>query len=604
MSKAQTNISPDLFWHPYSASVDKDPIFDLYDRVKAQGATASNINFWFNAPSFSALMDNEVWLHYVLTIDDPEQTIGSAAASAGQIRAGFSSNTVGLAAKNDASQLDYATSFRCGNPLQRACQAINLTINGTQMTTEMSKLHDPFNRLYLSKDEADTVFSHSSGGGFDDGAHSGFFDGYAFDSAMEDDNNADVGQDLGATVAMTSNYLGLSSIQGRVSTLTPFAPESEYIQNKGFRKRLNYLNFKWRNYLGANGNGVAIDTSNVTASLGRYVQTIQIDVYEKLMISPFHMYDNRDIKMSIPNIHTMALDFQIHSNYIAMMFRTCNRIPTFTVNWYTAQMPELLIRWITPPGGFQIPKQITIPVSRIWTYTNSTVNNLSYNPLTFPPGIRKSIQTGFSISNLSLPAVPDLWIVLVRRRLSDWKIVYPDDYFFTIESMNLQIEASDLKFGNLQPIQMWNMYRRHLRLYPVARDSFESWYRWHMLVPFTGSDCGVIKGAGWENPVQLSLSNMNLASYHTMASQGFLTNSNNNQYDSPLFDPEHHRGIVDAVANFGIDIHVISVYDKYALTLTSDGSSELELLRVNAAGTSTAPAANMLGPAALSDIPI
>jgi|SRR6478736_2359663 len=602
MSKVATEVSSSLFWHPFEGVIEKEPLFVQYQRYQAQSATPSEISWYIESPANGVLLDNEVWLHTTMTIIDAAFNAGGALRNAWCVGANATYLTKGV-----AYDMDILTAFRSGCIMQRACQSIALDINGTVMTYEFSKYHDAFNRMFLTKEEAGSVFP-SGGGCLDDGSHLGNYEGYypnAVSRAL-----------LGAQVTnVTNEAIGKNKYRSgtaqNAAVLCDFYGNNYRLTNMGFTKRAEWFEYLWRtsNNAGNNGGRRAYDDGQSQADTGavglRYPSPITLHLYEKLAFSPFHLYDNRDIKMSIPNIRNFSLTMQFYSSYWNNMFRCARSTPTMSstsVDFYSVK-PELLLRWYTPPSGYVIPKQVTMPVTKVWTYTNSTlpVKDISavygggYN---YPI----SMSDGFSVSNISLPAVPDLFLIYFKRRLSDYDVNYPDDYNLSIKSIQIDFEGNSGKLNNTSPVHFWNMYRRHLRLYPADRDDFESWYRYHCVLAITASDMGVIKGPGMDNPIQLSLSNMVLDYYYMLPSYAQLSNSASAAIPvagliDPDFNPETGN---DKVA---FDLHIVCVYDKYALTLTSDGSSALQLLRVNSAGTSTAPPM-AVGPSSLADISI
>lgn len=618
MSKVQTEVSSALFWHPYTGSVDKEPLFVQYQRYQAQSATSSDLSFYIESPANGVLLDNEVWLYYQLVITDSVAAVladGAINIDSTQFRSGWSAaNSDDINVKGWANCPNYYTAFRSGLPMQRSCQNVALDINGTVMTYELSKYHDAMNRLYISQEEAPTVFSSSSGGGFDDGNHLGCFDHY-FPIKV-----GAYGTDIRTTVTLPDppaagvlnvappniirGYKSMTNVNGSgIHSIPTYVPESQHTFNKGFRERGDNLEFRWRTAnTGVNG---AIDAANVGggSSFLRYGSPVTIECYEKLCFSPFHFYDNRDIKMSIPNIRTLQLTFQFHNNQKALMFRSAVISPTFTMDWWTANKPQLLMRWYTPPGGYAIPKQISIPISKMWNYTNATLSASSSRTINNSYILDNAYawSDSFSVSNISLPAMPDLFILFFKRRLGSYTQVMPDDYNLSIDRIQIDMEGNSGKLNNCDSIQLWNMYRRHLRLYPVGRDSYDNWRKFHCIVPITPSDLGVIKGAGFDNPIQISLSNIQLSYEYAFPSAGYQTNIIGGGYTPPVFNPEAASPAI-TIGTMFFDMHLVCVYDKYALTLTSDGSSELQLLRVNAGGTSTAP--SNLGPSSLADISI
>lgn len=583
-----TEVSSALFWHPFEGSVDKEPLFVQYNKYQAQSANSTDVSWYIESPANGVLLDNEVWIRTELTItDDADETKG--------FRGAMASNVATNAKAGIAKDPNLRTGFRFGSVLQKACQNISLDINGTVMTYEFSKYHDAFNRLFITQEEAETFYP-AVGGGFDDGAHEGLYDGYYSNAAWKGDDYKVVANEL---IAWQTGYKTQIPVTVSVAgSVAPYAGMNQYINNHGFTKRCDFFEKIVRE-----GGGPDIDPATIAyqdSTLGiidadgeniyvRYVSPLTYAVYEKIAIPPFHLYDNRDIKMSIPNIRTFQLTFQLHSNAKNLMFRSAALGATFTVDWYTIK-PQLLMRWYTPPPGYQIPKQITIPCTKVFTYTSSefvgkAIQKASAYPIRYD---------AFNKSNISLPAMPDLFLIFVKRRLTDYTLLMPDDYNLSISSLTMDMEGNSGKLISSEPIHLWNMYKRHLRLYPCSRDNFDSWYKYHCIVPITASDLGVIKGAGMDNPIQVTISNLQCWDYHNVPSYNYYIGDGR-------FNGDVTANSGNAVA---FDFHLVCIYDKYALTLTSDGSSALQLLRVNTMGTSTMPPSSGGGPSSLADIAV
>lgn len=602
----QTEVSSTLFWRNFEGSVDKEPLFVQYNNYDAQNASASDVSWYIESPANGVLLDNEVWINWKLKITD---------SVTGAIRKGFSDNTTSAdtGSRAAANTPNSALSFRNRAVLQGACQNIALDINGTVMTYEISKYQDALNRLFMTEEESHSAFPEH-GGGFDSGCHSGLFPGFFPSITIPNIHGNAISiaglNVTGTTVDTFDLFATCNDWKGRVEAnrstspwiIGPFVPNNDSLVNKGFRRRLDDFEYKWRTQTDATKySDLALDST----SMSRYPQVIVFDMWEKLMISPFHFYDNRDIKMSIPNIRTFQLTFQLFSNWQKHMLRSCieRDFTGATFDFYSTK-PKLYMRWYTPPPGYVIPKQVTMPVTKIMTYTNSALGSVDLSEFalikhTFPI----SINTAFNVSNISFPAVPDLFLIFFKRQLSSYQYNYPDDYNLSIKRIFIDMEGNSGKLNNAQPIHFWNMYKRHLRLYPCDRDKFEMWYKYHCVLVISPSDLGVIKGPGMDNPIQLSVSNIQLESYHMPASIGCLTNfatvsgANVTNIISADFNYETGNSQVQ------FDLHICAVYDKYALTLTSDGSSALQLLRVNSQGTSTAPPM-AVGPSSLADISI
>lgn len=596
MSRVETEVSPALFWHPFEGSVDKEPLFVQYSNYQAQSASSSDISWYIESPANGVLLDNEVWIEYTLTLNDSKYD-----DNLGPVGAYTNKDNYNIVYGASANAIPQTLGFRFGNPLQKCCQSISLDINGTVLTYEYSKYHDAFNRLFISNEEAKSSFY--VGGGFDDGLHLGNFEGF-FDKSSNGNSYA---PPLGANQAIETLALHTGRkdfVSGIAATNCYIASQinnSRYV-NHGWSDRVNYFEYLWRQggvtdvaSKSVTDDGLNIKNGGVKLN-ARYGKVLTFVFREKLAVGPFHLYDNRDIKMSIPNIRTFQLTFLMHSNWPQLMFRCASDAAanldmtdaTNPTNFWKVK-PVLWMRWYTPPPGYSIPKQISIPCSKILTYTNANVPVIDNSALTCPgPAVT------INISNISLPAVPDLFVIYCKRRITDYKNNYPDDYNLAIKSIQIDMEGNSGKLNNCQEIHLWNMYRRHLRLYPCSRDDFDAWYKYHCILPITGTDLGVIKGAGMDNPIQLSISNMQVENWYKFPSiDCYDTNQDQGSDVAPDWN----------TATIAFDFHLVCIYDKYALTLTSDGSSAYQMLRVNSMGSSTVPAASG-GPSSLADISI
>lgn len=589
MSRVATEVSSSLYWTNFEAIVDKEPLFVQYQNYQAQSFSASDYSWYIETPANGVLLDNEVWIHYYITITDLNEYIRSAWARTSDGTEHLSSNT----------NPENFTAFRCGNILQKACQSIAIDINGTVMTYEISKYHDVFNRIFVTKEESESVFPPGCHY-FDDGQHLGLYENYR----IGQDQVTIWGNMLGITGGAENprlacnNFKGFSGSAAQTAILTQSYPEKS--MNHGFYKRGADLEKLWREQ-----NHDYTDNLSDNVGIARYPNIVRFEMFEKLSVSPFHMYDNRDIKMSIPNIRTLQITFQFHSNAAQLMMRTCGAtVPNaplgqndINLNWYTIA-PQLLLRWYTPPAGYSIPAEVTLPVTKIMTYTNSTLAGIEV-PDPYDSSITYPITaTGFSVSNISLPAVPDLLLVFFKRQLSQYLCKFPDDYNLSISRISIDMEGNSGKLNNCRTIHLWNMYRRHLRLYPASRDTFDNWFKYHCVLAITPADLGVIKGPGMDNPIQLSFRDIDTEYWFQVPSMNSIKNMDegaDNIY--PSFNPEN------GIASAKFDFHVCAIYDKYGLTLTKDGSSALQLLRVNNAGTSTAPPV-AVGPSSLADVNI
>lgn len=587
MSRVGTEVSSSLFWHPFEGSVDKEPLFVQYNKYDAQSANASDISWYIESPANGVLLDNEVWIRYKLVITDGAFPNG--------IRAGWTNNETGDdSLRAQIVNEERRTAFRFGCTLQKACQNIMLDINGTVMTYEFVKYHDAFNRLFIAQEESEYIFPCNVGP-FDNGSHQGNYDGW-FDVAGSADGQLHL-LNNNTAASVTNAYWHVGNGKEQLGTATAahviskVQGDNHKIVNMGFTKRCDYFEYLWRSAGSVLESPTQIYTSDSDIDLStngnsaRYIPAITLVIYEKLAIAPFHLYDNRDIKMSIPNIRTFSLTMQLHSRYKHLMFRSCRAEPSFSVDFFTTK-PQLLMRWYTPPPGYQIPKQITIPCTKILTYTTSEVTSVNTSTDAYPTDMQV-----FQRSNISLPAIPDLFIIFLKRKVGEYNITMPDDYNLSINSLQIDMEGNSGKLVSAEPIHLWNMYRRHLRLYPCGRDDFDSWYKYHCIVPITASDLGVIKGAGMDNPVQISISNLKYCDYHTVPSINGYSGVQKFNFDA-------------STVSVTFDFHMICVYDKYALTVTSDGSSALQLLRVNTMGTSTMPSGGGAGPSSLADIAV
>lgn len=539
--------SEKLQWNEFERSVNREPLQCFYQKATNDTYTASGYSFYVKTPGQGLLLDPDIWIKYTVNIVE---------AGANTLAGNFV--TVAAAADtfvNGYAAADLRAAFRGGNIMQRATQQMNVIINGHSITSEPWKFIDVLNKLYVSDEESRHEFS-SSGGRFDSGNHS--------HRCINDIPMAGVsaGNIAGAILGINA-YNGVHTRTEVAATgaagnnllqMVQSAPLSSYFFNEGFNDR--YLKFQ---------DGIRrsqAPNAQLTVQYGANAATTTYTFvfYERLPIPPFKMYSSDGISGVIPNIKDLTIRGQFSSNLSSIVLRSSAAIAAvFSIaipdGASNSSQCELLLKWYTPPMALQIPRELSIPLRKINSWaTNKTINALGAGD--------NGTDIGVAISeyNISLDAVPDLLLIYLRARIDvALTNTQPDYYMFEINNLQINIEGASGKLNQIQTIDLYNKYKRYLHYKDSKLPPFDEWRRYTCFACLKPEDYGVIAGPGYVNQITLGV-----------------TFNANNWWNIPKM------GLIPAenYASTTAELVIISIYDKWSLTIRDSGSAQSELSRI------------------------
>ena len=547
MAVVQTDQS--LQWIDYEPIAAKIPQDIFYQQTTAQTSSTSGFSFYVITPASNALMDNEAYISYTITLTDT--TPGDFRD---QYEHGGANTNAGLSGGNGLH-----TALRQCWPMMRSMQNLAININGTVISCQPYMWADPMHRLYLSEEEAANICT-LSGGEFDTGYRMPFGDdnnAYTAAYSTANINNNTLNMCINPGFGLAASFYQAAS----ANTLTLFSPLPKDTQfyNDGFTKRF-YRLLRYNREQQAPNQGVANN---------RYADTMTFQIFERIPISPFLLYDSRDYHMSIPHVRTMTLTAQYSSNARNLIVQQSvgiddntdlfsNTISGLSLT-YAATAPVLHLKWIMSKDI--LPPNITIPAYIIREYQYG---------FTFPAmAVASTGVAGNTVqyNNVNLEGIPDLMLIYLRADPSNDTLGSPSEHYMSIDSLQLTIAGTTGKMNAITSQELYTLWLKNVVHRGIFKQGYLDWYRHGCVVALRPKDYGCLFGPGMDYPVQISAtagySNLNVFPTY---------GCNNNVANVISFDNTN--------AAIAYIFNIICVYQRYSLSLNSGGGSRLSLLKV------------------------
>lgn len=600
----QANVDKSLSYAHSVMFYDISPENVLYDSNESNSSTSSNISWFVNSPGDGLLLDPLGLVEYEVTISS---TVAGLLESIFQGRTGQTNDPTDYKADETAVTNAIAyTSGWCKNTdavlAPRANYTINgcienlvLTINSQTFTSQPMVTVRDYDRMYMSKEESES-FATIGSGFFDDGC---FFNVHR-DLCLKAQaignptfyDNCIVNLGMSTTLAYQANGTAVGTCRADTEAsqvnFLPAHPFHDMNYNNGFTKRIDRL--RWharRQYNGnlATGKGEAAAAGEL---MGYASKKIVLKMYEPIPIAPFYSYANRDLRSSIPHIKTLSLVYQLHANYKNLFLQSnlSSLTDQLTVDFYTVK-PKLLLKWITPPRGYSIPKSVSIPIWKENIYSQSNIKMIATSESSYQTYVgaadRGASSTTISANNIRLEQIGKYTMIKVVLDHSKITSEMKTETNASIVSISISLDGASGKLLNATPAQLYEMTMRNITMVGGTRLSFHDWFYHCCLVIFHARDIGVYFGCGIDHGLTIHIT-MVVVSYNYNPSMGPYTLSNiiggSNQ--------------ADTVAEGAYKLYITSVYDRYTLTLNSDGGSSLTMLKIPKDSVGTGAAAALL----------
>lgn len=466
---------------------------------------------------------------------------------------------------------------------------------------------DALNRIYVSNDQAEHEFS-ASGGRFDEGNHGERICPYYTNGWTEGNNqtfevfgnqvpngfaiaNAAVAanQNTHVTAFLFKSWSEpippITNARDIMINMFPNFPHEYEFYNPGFESRFFKTSRILReNLINDTISGAIYDRNSDTQFNGtptvlgnRYIYNFRVQ--ERLPMPLFKMYSNDECFGVIPNIVQMQITGIFISNLEEMLFKSNIHDLDIELLWTNVTNADckLFLRWYTPPMQMAIPKEIHVPYKKIVNWSkNVTLNDLPND------GSTLYRDTDIQEYNVTLEAIPDLLLIYVKYRATEYNFITPDDYNLEIRDFSINIDNASGKLNQVQSLDLYNKWKKLLKHSDNRIINYEEWRRYCCVACLQPEDYGCRYGPGYSNQTVLGVK-FNARNWHIAPSIMFADISITGGYDV----------VNDVVETSHGELCITSIYYKNKLVIRSDGSCSQELTKIAADFDMMRPADNM-----------
>lgn len=578
--------SPKLIFNEFQKSITEVPLDVFYQNITCDQFNASGFQFNIKQPGSRALLDPDIWIRYQIPIEETQQW---------KLQEMFeNADTDGQPANN------YRLALRSGYTMWRLMQNFSLQINNTTVTVQPYRWVDVLNRLYVSNLQASHEFS-TSGGVFDSGNHSLRTDSKTFTirNPIGGHTYAIIGNNLGLTaydvdptkMVFSQNYNSpplRENNQGNylVGGIQANYPNHYEVWNQGFSDRFHQMADRFRFYrtnfansglpdnAGTNvpdnvnhedqGGGIQFRGDNVGSPQdeAHRLNLYWIEIYERLPLPLFKMYNNDAVYGVIPNVTQMQIQANFMArfteNFVRGVEATTGVAVPCTVNFErtTGKELTLYLRWFTPPQTMIIPRELSIPYPKIVAWSKAVdIAGFNNNPQLF-------YTTGtVEEYNVTLESIPDLLLIYIKFRNFDYSQQSPDDYLLEIKELYINIDSSSGKLNQIQTIDLYNKWKKILKHSDSHIIGYDEWRKYCCVACLQPDDYGVRFGPGYSNQTVLGMK---------------IT------YRNWWNIPSWHYAPPEPYNAGSFDLYVTAIYNRNRLVIRADGTAQQDMLKVAA----------------------
>ncbi len=560
-----------LIIHKFHPVVHSQPLNVHYQSYEADSSEIQNIAWNIDSPFAGALLDNEVYVEYTVTLNSfafKDTFVGGPALGTPPFTemGGFPLGPTSVA-------------MRPGWAVHGALSNAEVILNGQSIRQTPYRFMPEFARFYSHPLEIDGVCS-MSGGALDSGSH----DSVPKDMAAEVPT---LGLPGHISVAGTTGFAMLNTGAWRVDTVSAlnfifgqFPTTGGHYYNEGFTKRVHALRERWRETGAANAEG------NHTNLLTRFTESFTFQVWERLPISPFMMWEAKDGHRSIPYIDKMEVSLQFYSNARKLMLQyTCDDadIDSAAVDWFTIK-PKLHLKWYIPPPGMTMAPELSIPVS-LYKESVRQVTNLTAPLATqgVPP-----VSNEITYENLRLQQIPDMMMIYVKPNANTQEARFGIEHHLEITEVEITLNGDSGKALRASQGELFAMYVRNSPMKRERKFDFTEWRKRYCTLAFKPHDLGVRVPPGVNHGITLDVRlkvrnwwSKPMDGANTVIAAGESTTYTTLGGTAP-FTRDIFYGTLDTEDShsFTYEINILGVYDKYELTLTNRGNAQLKLQNV------------------------
>ena len=548
-----------LIVHEFHSFVEKQPLNTHYQVYTAQDANKSTVHWNIDTPFAGALLDNEVIVEFTLSFNFDVNTGLVTNNNPEDFRSIFGDPT-GNQLDSCVPRFDRMFGLKQGFPVTSALANLECVINGQSLHTCPYRYAQEFARFYAHPMEEKGICT-MSGGEFD----SGTFDSKGIDNTRTLGNTVAA---VGGSFPLRHPIWGPTLAAGSVDNVNNILiSDTELFTNQGWHRRVEKMTKRWMD----SGQPQSVQYTHNN----HFSREFNLTVYERLPLSPFLTWEAKDGKRSIPYVDKMEITMLFYAD-AAKKFMQGRWVSADSMNtniiWWgdtAANKPKLHLKWYIPPPGMVMKPEVHIPVSVIKESPRQldvTISTSSTVAGAFQKGDLTAGKAEFTYENLRLQQIPDLLWVFIKPTSSGMRPSFTAEHHLSIRDIEITINGDSGKVIRANEAQLFAMYVRNS---PMAKErlyDFDQWRKYYCTCVFTPADLGVRVPPGINHGVTLDVR----LNYST-AWLGRQTPTGANQ----RFTAE---GGLDTAQSY--DVIILSVYDKYMLTLTNHGNASLMLQNV------------------------
>lgn len=554
-----------LFIKQFAPVVQKQPLNTHYQEYVADSATPTQVLFNIDSPFAGALLDNEVYVEYTLGFNYDSSGSAIANDDVRSLYEGLDSSADDPRTAGDypaTPDIDGVLALRQGFAIHNGLSNCEVVINGQSLRQTPHRYMAEFARFYAHPTELCGIAT-MSGGELDCGQHtldtaddSGLvYSGHTDTSTGQRVSDWDTAYRLQVSLGFAKVDTPSSSIYARSGV--PIGDDR--LVNSGLAARVYRLMTNWRETGPAD--------AQAAEGFGRFAQSYQLTVYERLPISPFLLWEAKDKKRSIPYVDKMEVSMTFYSDAWKLIVQTSLDMSA-SLNWWSSA-PRLHLKWYIPPPGSTLPPEISIPVSQYKESVRIVSAPVAISDQTVP-----TPQTGVNYENLRLQQIPDLLFIYVRPTEASYTATMSSEHHLEINNVEITVNGDSGKALRASSAQLFSMYCRNSPMRMHSKLDFEEWRKRFCTLVFRPSDLGVRVPPGVNHGVTLDV-RCSVTNWWSVPACGL---------ESVLDTPGTGGGFLDRgrldspVSQY--ELHVLSIYDKYELTLTNRGNAQLKLQNV------------------------
>lgn len=525
-----------------------------YQSIECDSHTESATHFTIESPGEGYLLDAAVFVRY--KIDMPAAIMAelypAPAAMVGTVKP--------------------VIAMRQNYPIARCMRNCTVNINGQVVSSRPIDHIDAFNRVYMPKEESETIATMSAGH-YDCGSYVNW-------------NENLQGQFTSGSLLAGVNSVAVTAPKSVVPF--PIAPNPDAnwysgplnvlgteLDNPGFAKRQSKFYQDTYQQVATNF-GVSLYSN---ANTRRAAANGSLVVTEPIPCSPLAFYA-RDFNKCIPHVHRMTLQFDWASNFAKRFFQSTHyaAVPANGSQLNTLAKivgkPTVQLRWYRAP--FPLPPQVQLSYQHIHTFyeTENIPLVVSRDGLMRDRRlIRQRDPKTIPVKTFRLPRMPTRFLLYVKGSPALDSYHTASDAFLSISKLTISVDGVSGRLLGATPEQLYRAFLSHTK---GCKPEFEEWYKNYCIIHLTPVDLGMVDTdvVPTDRPISINIQECKVDDFRTipgcvMNAVGAATNIN--------ADFGGGAASSSTIPQAAVILYLVAIYDSRPFIVTENGSASLQL---------------------------